>query len=114
MSMAIEVFNWSPRPNPVGTFKDRTLRVQFGDGYEQEAADGIHAATQSWPLEFVGREAHIRPILEFVKRHAGYRAFFWTPPMGEQGYYKAREVRLRAMGGDMFTLTFTMDQAFKP
>lgn len=114
MSMAIEVFNWSPRPNPVGTLKDRTLRVQFGDGYEQEAADGIHAATQSWPLEFVGREAYVRPILEFVKRHAGYRAFFWTPPMGEQGYYKAREVRLRAMEGDMFALSFTMDQVFKP
>lgn len=59
-------------------------------------------------------EAYVRPILEFVKRHAGYRAFFWTPPMGEQGYYKAREVRLRAMEGDMFALSFTMDQVFKP
>ena len=34
--------------------------------------------------------------------------------MGEQGYYKAREVRLRAMEGDMFALSFTMDQVFKP
>ena len=61
--MAFEVFNWSPRPNPVGAFGDRTLRVQFGDGYEQEAADGIHTVTQSWPLQFVGNEVYVRPIL---------------------------------------------------
>ena len=51
--------------------QDRTLRVQFGDGYEQEAADGIHTVTQSWPLQFVGNEVYVRPILDFVRRHAG-------------------------------------------
>lgn len=112
--MAIETFTWSPRPNPVGTFKDRTLRVQFGDGYEQEVADGIHTVSQSWPLEFVGTETYVRPILEFVNRHTGGKSFAWTPPMGEQGHYKAREMRLRAMEGNMFSLSFTMDQAVKP
>ena len=82
--MAFEVFNWSPRPNPVGAFKDRTLRVQFGDGYEQEAADGIHTVTQSWPLQFVGNEVYVRPILDFVRRHAGGKSFLWTPPLGER------------------------------
>ena len=82
--MAFEVFNWSPRPNPVGAFKDRTLRVQFGDGYEQ-AADGIHTVTQSWPLQFVGNEVYVRPILDFVRRHAGGKSFLWTPPLGEEG-----------------------------
>ena len=82
--MAFEVFNWSPGPIP--SARSRTAaRVQFGDGYEQEAADGIHTVTQSWPLQFVGNEVYVRPILDFVRRHAGGKSFLWTPPLGEAG-----------------------------
>ena len=111
--MAFEVFNWSPRPNPVGAFKDRTLRVQFGDGYEQEAADGIHTVTQSWPLQFVGNEVYVRPILDFVRRHAGGK-FLWTPPLGEAGRYKARSLSVQPMGADMYTIAVTFEESVAP
>ena len=109
--MAFEVFNWSPRPNPVGAFKDRTLRVQFGDGYEQEAADGIHTVTQSWLLQFVGNEVYVRPILDFVRRHAGGKSFMWTPPLGEAGRYKARSLSVQPMGADMYTIAVTFEES---
>lgn len=110
--MELETFSWSPRVDPQGEIQHRTLSVQLGDGYVQEAADGINPESQSWPLQFVGREPYVQPILAFVRRHQGYRKFLWTPPMGEQGMYKARDIRLRAMGGGMYTLSFTMKQAF--
>ncbi len=114
MSMAIETFNWSPRPNPVGTFKDRTLRVQFGDGYEQEVADGIHTVSQSWPLQFVGDETYVRPILDFVNRHSGGKSFAWTPPLGDEGRYKARSLSVQPMGANMYTLAVTFEQTAIP
>ena len=42
MTMAVEIFNWSPRINPQGRTKFRVLSAQFGDGYGQTAADGIN------------------------------------------------------------------------
>lgn len=112
--MAHETFNWSPRVNPQGETKFRVLTAQFGDGYSQAAADGINNRTESWPLQFVGDASAITPIRAFLDRHAGHRAFFWSPPMGEQGFYRAAQYSLTAMGGGMYTLSVTLDQVFKP
>ena len=84
--------------------------MQFGDGYEQEAADGIHTVTQSWPLQFVGNEVYVRPILDFVRRHAGGKSFLWTPPLGEAGR-KARSLSVQPMGADMYTIAVTLEES---
>jgi len=42
-----ETFTWSPRVDPEGTSTFRVLRAQFGDGYAQEAGDGIHNETMT-------------------------------------------------------------------
>ena len=52
MTMAVEIFNWSPRINPQGRTKFRVLSAQFGDGYGQTAADGINNKVATWPLHF--------------------------------------------------------------
>lgn len=111
--MEKETFEWSPRVNPRGQVKLRTLEAKFGDGYTQAAADGINNKVQSWPLEFVGTEALIGEIIAFLDRHAGYRSFLWTPPLGNEGRYRASEYDAVALGGGgMFSLSVTFQQFF--
>ena len=114
MIMAIETFTWSPRVNPQGRTKFRVLSAQFGDGYRQTAADGINNKVASWPLQFSGSEAQVGPIVAFLDRHQGYRAFQWQPPLGEPGYYTATDYDLTAMGGEMYSLAVTFQQVFRP
>lgn len=109
-----EVFTWCPSVEPQGTINYRTLIARFGDGYQQTMGDGINNRIQSWPLEFTGKEETIKPILTFLDKHAGFRSFLWTPPLGEQGYYKAVQPQLTALGAGNYTLSVTFEQIFKP
>lgn len=112
--MEKETFTWSPRINPRGQVKLRTLEARFGDGYTQTAADGINNKVQSWPLEFVGTEQKIAEIVAFLDRHGGYRSFLWTPPLGTEGRYRAVEYDPVALGAGMHSLSVTFQQTFGP
>lgn len=90
--MAIEIFTWSPRVNPQQTVNFRVRKAQFGDGYAQVSGDGINTRSQDWELSFVGTEDYIRPIKQFFDRHAGTRAFQWTPPLEEVGLYRCEHI----------------------
>lgn len=112
--MAKETFTWSPRVNPRGQVKLRTLEAKFGDGYTQTAADGINNKVESWPLEFVGPEARIAEIVAFLDRHGGYRSFLWTPPLGIEGLFLAKEYAPVALGAGLFSISVTFQQTFSP
>lgn len=112
--MAIETFDWCPRVGAQGTTTMRVLRAQFGDGYAQVGADGINNNVQSWPLTFTGKRPDIEPIKAFLDAHAGYKSFYWTPPMGVQGLYRAGSYSLAAQGAEIFSITVTFEQAFAP
>lgn len=59
----------------------RVLSTKFGDGYEQRAADGIHADLQVWNVSWPNRETSVANTIEgFFITHAGMTAFTWTPP----------------------------------
>jgi len=107
--MTMEIFTWPFRRNLRGRISHRTLSAQFGDGYSQEAEDGINARGESWPLEFFGTEQELLPIKEFLDRHGGWKRFLWTPPLGVQGVFKnaTGEYELVPLGGGWFTLTVT-------
>jgi phage-related protein len=107
-------FIWTPRIDPVGTVSLRVLKAQFGDGYQQTAADGINNETQSWPLQFRGKAAFITPIRDFLRARQGYQSFFWTPPLGVQGYYKCTGWTLKPMGAGNYEIAATFEQAFQP
>ena len=110
--MQKETFVWSPRVNPRGRTKLRTLTASFGDGYAQRAGDGINNKVQSWPLEFVGAASAVSPIIEFLDRHGGFRSFLWTPPLGVAGRYRAGEYETVALGAAMYSLSVTFEQTF--
>lgn len=107
-------FTWDCDAEPTGSVTLRVLTAQFGDGYKQQAADGINNKSQSWPLVFTGTSARIKPIRDFLDGLGGYKAFFWTPPLGTQGYYKAAAYNTQHRGGDVWTLSVTFEQSFQP
>ncbi len=112
--MTTQTFTWSPVVEPTGTATYRVLKAQFGDGYAQTAADGINNKSQTWPLQFRGTAAKIAPIRDFLDACSGYQAFFWTPPLGSQGYYKCASYTLKPMGAGKYELAATFEQAFQP
>ncbi|MDH2051137.1 phage tail protein [Achromobacter marplatensis] len=106
----METFNWNYRKNPRGQITHRTLKAQFGDGYAQEAEDGINSRVESWPLEFFGREDEVRPIKEFLDRHKGWKRFYWTPPLSARGTFKTTgEYQVVPLGGGWFTLSVVFE-----
>ena len=112
--MATDTFTWVPLVDPQGTTTYRTRKAQFGDGYSQEVKDGINNATDSWPLTFRDKGAVVAQIKAFLDAHAGSASFSWTPPLGVQGLFKAAACQVQPNGGDIYTLTTTFQQVFRP
>ena len=113
--MATEIFTWTPvGPSAEGDITLRARSVQFGDGYSQAVADGINNKVGSWPLRFVGDRDTIRAIADFLDRHAGATSFYWTPPLEEQGRYRASKYSPGPMVKGLYSLSVTFQQVFAP
>lgn len=112
--MATETFTWRPDEEPTGTVTFRTKSAKFGDGYEQVAQDGINNRSQSWPLTFTGQKSRIMEIAAFLDRHAGATPFFWTAPLSAQALYRCKTYQPKSLGGGVYTLSATFEQAFYP
>lgn len=62
----------------------RVARTQFGDGYAQEAADGLNPNPQSWRVALRDVEDSVADqVIAFLRARitaaAGLEAFDWTP-----------------------------------
>ncbi|MDR3446011.1 phage tail protein [Dyella sp.] len=108
-----DTFTWKPETNPTGTSTLRVRTAQFGDGYSQEVPDGINNETQSWPLTFAGTKDELQPIADFFRAHNGCIGFYWTPPLGVQGLYKAPSFTMNENAG-IYTITVSFQQKFAP
>lgn len=72
----MEVFKWCPLrdPEPQIEYEEKTREVQFGDGYEQIAPDGLNSMSRTFKgFEFIGDEAD--QVLAFFMRHGKSKAF---------------------------------------
>lgn len=110
----METFTWCPLNQPTGNVRLRTRTAQFGDGYSQSSGDGINTKEQSWPLMFTKSEPEAQSIIDFLDRHQGYKAFFWTPPMGELGLYRVDAYTVRPLRPGLYTISATFTQTFHP
>lgn len=108
-----DTFTWTPLTEPQGQTTLRERKAQFGDAYKQRVADGINAVVDAWPLSFIGKGSSVVPIRDFLRMHVGV-SFYWTPPLGVQGYYSCVGYQLVPHGADVYTLTATLQQEFKP
>lgn len=112
--MAIETFTWVPDDEAQADGTLRTRTAQLGDGYAQVVGDGINGEQQSWSLTLGGVAEEVEPALAFIRRHAGYRSFLWTPPGGGLGFYRCKSYRQQRRPGGLLILSLTFDQAFHP
>ncbi len=66
----------------------RVLRSQFGDGYMQEAADGINGILRNWTLIWQpihatpaeGPSPTVKDLDDFFTAQGGYKKFLWVQP----------------------------------
>ena len=111
----IQTFDWCVMIGPQGTVEQTVLEASFGDGYVQRSGVGINNEKQSWPIAIRGDGATIGAVRDFLRDHAGWKSFFWTPPLGVAGLYAAPEgYQITAHGADRYTLNATFVQTFTP
>lgn len=109
----MDTFSFLPNTNSSGTANAYLLTAKFGDGYDMTAPDGLNNIRQSWPLVFEGTAVTVAPIKSFLDAHLGVR-FFWTPPLGVQGIYKAQNYRITDKGAGNYEISVTFEQTFQP
>lgn len=114
MTLAIETFTWPTQSGDSPTITYRVRTSQFGDGYKQTAADGPNNKEQSFPVTVTGMKAQILDVMAFFDRHAGAKAFLWTPPLGSVGFYTCADPVPTPLGGMAYKITATFEQAFVP
>jgi phage-related protein len=107
-----ETFKWSPALGGQGDMTFAVRSSKFGGGYEQRIEDGINNVSETYQLTFRGRVETIREIRSFLRRHAGVRAFDWTPPIGEPGRFVCKKLGHVFSDKTVFVLTATFDQDF--
>lgn len=114
----IETFSFDVEAEIDGDISQRTWENDLGDGYVQSGGTGINTKSQSWSASHTGMlEAgeEVLSIRDFLDRHEGYKTFFWTPPGGVQGRYRAKGYKLRTRGNSkLVTISWTFDQRFTP
>ena len=101
----------------IGVTGDGTLALRtakFGNGYTQDAADGPNNESQSWPLTWTLNAADAATLMAFIRAHAQGQKFFWTPPLGVQGYYVITKYQIQANDGSYFRISSTWEQRFAP
>jgi phage-related protein len=108
----VPIFRWCPTPDASGTFTLRALSVQFGDGYRQDVGDGINTASQSWPVQFMGRPDLVAQIRTFLLEREGFKSFHWTPPDGELLLFVCRSFSYRRSSPRVATIGATFEQTF--
>lgn len=104
----------APQTGAAGDIKFNTRDARFGDGYVQAVAEGLNNKSQIWPLSFVGTYAEIAPIKQFFDDQEGYKSFYWTPPDGIEGLYRAKGYSFTAHAGMNAVLTVRLEEVFYP
>lgn len=111
--MPTQTFTWAPAVSSLsGTATLKVRKAQFGDGYEQRAADGLNNRRSSYNLTFIGDASKIGAILAFLDARAGAEAFYWTPLLRTQSLFTCETYSEPTKDGDIYTITATFDQTF--
>lgn len=109
-----DTFIWKSDATLSGGGEFVTKKAQFGDGFSQEAPDGINNDVQLWSVIVNGYTHELAPVMEFIRAKAGGESFFWTPPLGVQGYYRCKKYSPVPQGSGLYTLTLEFQQVYTP
>lgn len=108
----VETFKWLVEREIQPSIEYRTTSVQFGDGYQQESAEGINNKKEEYSVRVHAYEAEAKKIKDFFDRHNGYKAFFWTPPLGTIGLYRCNDATPVPQGGGLYLFTGTFKKSY--
>jgi len=110
----METFTLCVQVAPSSEVGFRALRTDFGDGYTQEAGDGINTRHEKWSVAVKGRiSGVVGEAMAFLDRHEGFRAFEWQSPTSGLKTFKCREgYSLQHVVFDIYTLSATFEEVF--
>lgn len=107
----MSTFTWIPDTGATMERQPRIRSVQFGDGYEQRAADGLNADMRKFSLTFSGRSAaEIAAIDTFLATQAGVSSFDYTHPGDTSRKYVCRTWRVIDVSYTVKTITAEFQQ----
>lgn len=93
-----------------------TIRtVNFGDGYEQRLAFGIHTQPKKWSLQFRNRSNTERDgILTFLRARGGVESFDWTDPNSYSGKWVCDSWNVSQIAYNYNDISATFREVFEP
>lgn len=102
-----------------GSTRTRTNRVrsaQFGDGYSQEAPDGINSLVDTWSLTFEHLDASERALMwAFLDNVGSWDIVTWTPigSLTQQKFKVTPDGATESpQSGDHYAISFSLKQVF--
>jgi phage-related protein len=85
--------------------------VQFGDGYTQEAPDGINYNLFTWNLSWDALTSSEKTTIEnFLVAAGGYATFQWADPEGTTQKVKCRTWSFSLIEPTLYKLSATFNQ----
>lgn len=90
----------------------RVKRVSFGDGYTQEAPDGLNYNLYTWNLSWDALTPAEKTTIEnFLIARGGYQSFNWTDPTGTSFVVKAPTWTVSNFEPSIYKITATFKQS---
>lgn len=108
-----DLFTWVPLVNPTGTFAYRLRKAQFGDGYKQRVGDGPNGRAQQWPFQWIGSNAEMKALTDFLDAHATV-PFLFTAPGEPQQKFTCDGFTRTAIDRYTTQISATFEQDFTP
>lgn len=114
--MALEIFDWVPTYGAELGVTPALLTAKFGDGYSQDTPDGINNQMEVWGLTFTKFPDVADDIINFLKRQAGAKRFWWTPPRYPEPLKWVTSGKFGKVetNAGYVTVTVTFEQRFDP
>lgn len=111
--MALETFNELCEITSPIKYTDSLRSVQFGDGYEQVADNGINSTIDEISLKCSGTNAQMLLVEAFMHAHK-VKAFAFKPPAHPLGLYRVVKdsVTFDPESTIYATVTFTLRRAY--
>lgn len=103
-----------PTYGAAGDLEPRVFKSQFGEGYQQRTADGLHPLARKWNVEFADRNlTDANAIDAFFAAANGVLSFTWTPPSGVVGQWLCPKWNRVAAGYNNWTISAAFEEVFE-
>lgn len=100
--------------NPEKNVEFSTLKVSFGNGYEQRAPNGINYRREKYTINWVGLcEEDMITITDALDVAGGHGEFLWNPyDLGEKKFYNESGNYKVTKRGDRYFVSVELKQCF--